>query len=96
MSTTYQSPEFAPKRPEIKGGAALEAEDRVRTIGRAVEYVLAATDGIELPDSTHESVPESFTSTQITTDPRMDAALAAVEAAHRSVHPETGVASVGA
>jgi len=98
MSTPYQSPELARERPEIKGGAALEAQYRVETIRIAVAYVMEVTEGVELPvvetTPTHEVVPQTNIAQE--DDPRMDAALAAVKAAHRSSHPETGVASVGA
>jgi len=97
MSTPYQSPELARERPEIKGGAALEAQNRVETIRIAVAYVMEVTKEVELPvvetTSTHEVVPQMNITQE---DPRMDAALAAVEAAHRSVNPETGFSRTGA
>ena len=97
MSTTYQSPELAPKRPEIKGGAAIEAQNRVETIRRAVSYVMEVTEGVEIPaievTPTYEVAPQVNIAQE---DPRMDAALAAVEAAHRSVNPEAGISSIGA
>ncbi len=44
MNNPYQSPEKAGQSPEIRGGAAYAAKDRVETIGRAVGFVLGATE----------------------------------------------------
>jgi len=44
MNNPYQSPEKARQSPEIKGGAAYAAKDRVETIGLAVGLVLGATE----------------------------------------------------
>ena len=43
MNNPYQSPEKARQSPEIKGGAAYAAKDRVETISLAVRFVLDAT-----------------------------------------------------
>ena len=85
MNNPYQSPEKAPKRPEIKGSAAIEAGNRVYTIDRAVAFVLAATEGLELPRI--EAIPvviEATSPVEASDDLPMDAALAAVAAAYNN------------
>jgi len=96
MNNPYTSPELAPKRPEIKGGAALEAAQRVKTIEDAVRFVLQATEGVQLPVVEIEKPFFNTPAEDPGMDPRMDAALAAVEAAHRDANPETGFAQIGA
>jgi len=94
MITPFTSPELAPKRPEIKGSAAVEAIQRVETIRLAVQFVLDATEGVVLPPETIEQTPADEIDLDPALDPRMDAALAAVEAAH--ANPEIGFSQVGA
>jgi hypothetical protein len=81
MSTTYQSPELAPKRPEIRGGAVRVAEQRVTTIYDAVRFVLDATEGVQLPKIEPAPVAIGAISPQKAYD-ELDAALAAVAAAY--------------
>jgi hypothetical protein len=85
MSTTYQSPELAPKRPEIRGGAVRVAEQRVTTIYDAVRFVLDATEGVQLPKIEPAPVAiEAISPQKAYDDHTVDAALAAVAAAYNN------------
>ena len=57
MNNPYQSPEKARQSPEIKGGAAYAAKDRVETISLAVRFVLDATEPLAKYIESSKEIP---------------------------------------